>query len=138
MKPAHRAGFSLLEVLVATSILLGCTIVLAELAAIGRQHAGSAEDLAIAQLICQTRLNELLARASPLKPVQDEPLEDRPGWVYSVEIDPLEQPGLAALRVTVSREVPEEQDSSRAKQFTLVRWIRDPYRRGNSDSTPDG
>ena len=36
----HR-GFTLLEVLLATGLLLGCVIVLAELAAIGREHANA-------------------------------------------------------------------------------------------------
>ena len=137
IKPARREGFSLLEVLLATSILLGCLVVLAELASIGRQHATDAQDLTAAQLICQTKLNEILAGASPVRSVQNRVLEDAPGWVYSVEIEPLDQPGLALLRVTVSEESDELQeaaDQRHLKQFALVRWIRDPYRQGTSSA----
>jgi prepilin-type N-terminal cleavage/methylation domain-containing protein len=124
---ALRPGFSLLEVVVATAILLASAILLSELAAVGRQHASSAEDLAAAQRICQSTLNEILAGAAPLAPIDKEPLGNEPGWVYSVEIEPLEtpfaQPGLAVLRVTVTEDV---EPPRRAAQFTLSRWIRDP------------
>ena len=96
MKP-NRAAFSLLEVLLATSLLLACAVVLAELANIGRAHAESADELASAQLACQTKLNEILCGATPAATVEKQPLEDMPGWLLSVEITSLEQPGLAAL-----------------------------------------
>jgi type II secretory pathway component PulJ len=124
MKPASRRGFSLLEVILATSMLLASAIVLAELANVGRRHADTAEDLAAAQRICQTRLNEMLAGIAPVELLRDEPLKERPGWVVSVDLDSVDQPGLAALRVTVREDVPEDR---RANQFTLVRWIRDPF-----------
>ncbi len=57
----RRRGFSLLEVLLATGILIGSSIVLMELATIGMQHAASARDRSHAQLICQTKLNEIVA-----------------------------------------------------------------------------
>ncbi|MCX7427880.1 MAG: hypothetical protein NTW96_19910 [Planctomycetia bacterium] len=128
MKP-NRAAFSLLEVLLATSLLLACAVVLAELANIGRAHAKSADELASAQLACQTKLNEILCGATPAATVEKQPLEDMPGWLLSVEITSLEQPGLAALRVTVAEDVEDldDKDQQRGKAFSLVRWIRDPY-----------
>jgi hypothetical protein len=110
----------------AMGILLGCVIVLTELAAIGRAHATDAEALAKAQLLCQTRLNEMLAGVQPVMPVQNRAMDDEPGWEYSVEIDAAPYPGLTAIRVVVAQDVPE---GHRAKQFALVRWIRDPHGR---------
>jgi len=121
-----RGGFSLLEVLMAMGILLGCVIVLTELAAIGRAHATDAEILAKAQLLCQTRLNEMLAGAQPVMPVQDRTLDEEPGWEYSVKVDSVPYPGLVAVRVVVAQDVPEGQ---RGKRFSLVRWTRDPHGR---------
>jgi prepilin-type N-terminal cleavage/methylation domain-containing protein len=130
-----RKGFSLLEVLLATAILLGCAVVLLELAAIGREHVNSAEELAMAHRICETRINEILAGAEPAKAVENEEMVEQPGWKLSVEVNPVDrQPGLAALRVTVFREADEKH---RGKQYTLVRWIRDPDRDGASSSPSD-
>jgi hypothetical protein len=129
MKPASRGGFSLLEVLMATSILLGSVIVLNQLAEIGRKNAADAQDLSTAQLLCETRLNELLAGHEPIEPIDQEPIMEAPGWVLSVDVSPIESKeaqradALAALRVTVAREALAGKTSN---GFTLVRWIPDP------------
>lgn len=122
-----RAGFSLLEMLIATAILLASLVLLSELAAAGRDHAQSAEGQARAQRICQNKLNEILAGATFLEPATDEPLWDEPGWNYSVALEtldsPLSEPPLAVLRVTVTEQV---EGARRGEQFTLWRLIRDP------------
>ena len=127
----RRAGFSLLEMLLAMSILLACLTVLSELAGIGRRHVGDAQGLSTAELICQTKLNEVLSGATPLESFQKQPVADRPDWLCSVEINPVKQPGVAAVRVTVWYESPSRDELDpelrREHQFTLVRWIRDPY-----------
>ncbi len=151
MKPPHRAGFSLLEVILAISILLGSAIVLAELASVGRHHAESAEELAAAQLAARTRLGEILSGAAPLEAVHGVVLQNPPGWVYSVELappaGPARQLGLLVLRVTVSRDSASGDSASGGtlpadaagrkprKQFTLTRWIRDPNFQGEAAST---
>ena len=78
MKPAPREGFSLLEVLMATSILLGSVIVLNQLAEIGRKNAADAQDLSTAQLLCETRLNELVSGLAQIEPVDEEPIVGAP------------------------------------------------------------
>jgi prepilin-type N-terminal cleavage/methylation domain-containing protein len=122
-----RAGFSLMEMLVATAILLASLGLLSQLAAVGRDHAQSAEGQANAQRICQNTLNEMLAGAAPIEPVTDEPLWDEPGWNYSVAAEtlesPLSEPPLAILRVTVTEQL---EGPRRGEQFTLWRIIRDP------------
>ena len=123
MKPPRRKGFSLLEVMLATGILLGCLVVLSELANIGRIHAARAQDGSTAARICQSKLNEILAGMAPASPVQDEPVEDSPGWLYSVEVEPLLQRGVVALRVTAYQ---DEETTDHPLELSLVRWIRDP------------
>jgi len=128
MTSARRDGFSLLEVLMATSILLGSIIVLNQLAGIGRKNAMAAQDLATAQLLCQTQLNEFLIGTTAADSTDEQPIAGAPGWVYSVDVEPLESTEqlndckLAVLTLTVSRE--SEQDN--ATRYTLVRWIPDP------------
>lgn len=125
MTPA-RDGFSLLEVLLATALLMGSAIVLAELANIGRAHARSAEELAAAQLICQTKLNEMLSGATAVDDIEDQRLAELPGWVLSVDTRSVELPDLVQLRVTVAEADDDDRPRRRRKTFTLVRWIRKP------------
>jgi len=123
MSRKGRHGFSLLEVLLATSILIGSAIVLLELVTIGNKHARSARDLTKSQLICQTKLNEILAGAIPAEAVRPTPIEDDPEWVYWVELSPIQKDGLVALEVNVAHEpVPPKQSA----RFKLVRWIHEP------------
>ncbi len=128
MKALRRGGFSLLEVLLATSILVGCLAVLSELAAIGRQHADDAEKYTEAQAICQTKVNEILAGLARPESVEDEEVEDNPDWLYSIDTESLAQPGLLALRVTLSENVEDRPP----RKFSVVRWIRDPEYRDES------
>ena len=67
--------------ILATGILLGASIVLAELASIGSRQASAARDLAQSQLLCQTRLNEIVAGIEPMVGVQDTPLADAPSEI---------------------------------------------------------
>jgi hypothetical protein len=112
--------------MLATSILLGCLIVLGELAAVGRRHARDAEQLTEAQLLARSRLNEILAGAAPLEsqPAGDD--GELPGWSCKVEVEPLGRFGLSSVTVTVAR-VPAEtlETSARGggKSFSLTRWV---------------
>ena len=132
MRHARRHAFSLLEVLLATGILVGSAAVLMELASIGNQHAASARDLAKSQLICQTKLNEIICGLAPAETVQPTPLEEDPRWVYWVDVQPADQPGLLVLEVGAAHEPLGRKPSAR---FTLLRWIRDEQSH-SGDSLP--
>lgn len=130
-----RAGFSLMEVLLAVGILLACAIVLGDLAGVGRRHATSAEAMSTSQLFCQTKLNEIVSGATPATTVQNQPIAELPGWLYSIEVESLGQFDLARLRVTVWQQPRHNEadaagatSSDRKHQFSLVRWIPDPAR----------
>src|SRR5476651_939912 len=86
MTRGPRHGFSLLEVLLATGIMIGSAIVLMELVSIGSRHASSARDLAKSQLICQTKLNEILAHVTPIETSPPTPCEDDPKWMVWVDL----------------------------------------------------
>ena len=113
---ATRGGFTLLEVLIATAVLLACVIVLTDLAHVGKSHATDAEDLAAAQLICQTRLSEMLAGTKPIRAVSQEHPPSLPGWILSVEVDPLKKSGLVAVRIIV-KEDPSADEFGVVEQF---------------------
>ena len=129
-KQKPREAFSLMEVIFATAILLGSTLVLVQLVGIGREHAWKADDVTRAQVLCQNKLNELLAGIAPLEPAEDEALEEDPDWTYTVQVEPLDLAGLVSVSVAVS-EVPSDSDlAGRTDQsrrgFRLVRWMRQP------------
>lgn len=134
MRSGPRRGFSLLEVLLATAILAGSLVVLSELAAIGRIHASVAAEGAAALRICRNKLSAILAGLEPVAPVRQQPVDEEPGWLYSVEVEPAGRPGLVAICVTVRQ---EEAESGRPVEFSLVRWIRDP-RQETGDRTLGG
>ncbi len=104
MKRRPASGFTLLEVLIATAVLLACTILLSDLAYLGKSHAKDAEDLAAAQLICQTRLNEMLAGAKPIRATSGERPPELPGWILSVQVEPLKKSGLVAVKIIVKED----------------------------------
>ena len=70
----HRQGFSLIEVILATAILLGSVVVLSELAGIGRRQANRAERHTEAQQLCELTLHEMLLGLRPLEAVERAPL----------------------------------------------------------------
>jgi type II secretion system protein I len=128
MSAASRSGFSLLEVLMATSILLGSVIVLGQLAEVGRKNAAAAEDRATAQLLCSTKLQEMLAGITPMESSDEEAFEENPDWMFSSDLTETDHPGLLVLRVTVER---KETDRGKPSRYTLVRWVSDPNGSGN-------
>ncbi len=71
-----RRGISLMEVILATAILLGSVVVLSELAGIGRRQSNRSAELSEAQRLCEWKLNEMLAGIAPIEPVTDAPFED--------------------------------------------------------------
>lgn len=126
---AERAAFSLLEVILALAVMAGAIAVLSELSGIGLQNARIARDSTYAQLLCESKLAELVAGIEPLESQEGTPLgttgddSDEPDWLYSVEVNPTEETGLLEVRVTVYKDLPEAQ---RPVRFSLVRWFIDP------------
>ena len=122
MTSYRRLGFSLMEVIMASAILLGAVIVLTELASLGSRSARRAQSFAESQIFCQTKLNELVSGVSPIEPIERRLLEDSPDWFYSVESKSVPGRGLLKLQVTVWQ---ENKSDKRDSQFSLSRWIAD-------------
>ncbi len=126
-------GFSLLEVIIATGIMATSSVLLLSLLSTGDQHAQRAETRGLALMLCQTKLDALLADPQHLREVKNEPLFGHEGWQYSVNWQPLEVPGLIRIRVSVQQTVagqPFKTPTGASKSFELVRWARIP----NSES----
>ncbi len=114
-----RRGFSLLEVMLATGILLGSVVVLGELARLGSRNVQAACAETEAERLAQSVLSQVIAEGGIPEQAVGQPIENTPGWLYSIEVEPLDRPSLSALRITVAQDLPEEKQPI---QFTLVRW----------------
>ncbi len=128
MNSRDRSGFSLLEILMATTILLGAIVVLGQLAQLGLRNAREASKMTEAQQLCRNKLEAIALRLEPAEGVEDVPLDEAPQWLYSIELEPVEREGMIAVRVTVKEDLPEQ---SRPTTFSLVRWLL------TNDSLPD-
>ncbi len=125
----RRLGLSLLEVMLALAILGGALAVIGELMRLGVRNAESARDLSTAQVFCEAKINEIAAGLLPPQPIGNSPIEeiasqgaDAP-WLYSVEVQQIDQQGLISVRVTVTQDPSVE---LRPVNFSLVRWMIDP------------
>ena len=124
-RPARRAGFSLLEVILALAVLGGAVAMLGEAARLALKNAEFTRDMAQAQLLCEGKLSEIVAGITPAEPIRRATFgtatdSGEPAWLYSIETASLEEEGLLSVRVTVSRDLPE---AKRPVRFSLVRWI---------------
>jgi len=123
----RRRGMSLLEVMLASTILVGSVMVLSRMAFLARRHAEGAEDRTGAQICCQNIMEEILAGARPLQDVSPE-LLDGGTWMYTVEVESTETGDLKRVVVTVDRAGEEEEGTLPSEDeiggYRLVRWVR--------------
>jgi prepilin-type N-terminal cleavage/methylation domain-containing protein len=131
-----RHGFSLLEVIIATAILVASSMVLLRLLSVGRQHQVRGETRTIAQIVCQTLVDQWVIDSALRRTTDMEPVPDRPDWTFSAEVEPTEITGLVRVRIRVYP--PETSETSNSESFAsvtsaepraayqLVRWMRSP------------
>lgn len=133
-----RAGFSLMEVILALTILAGAIAVLGEASRQSLRNAEAARDLARAQLLCESKLTEIACGLTPAQSVDNTPFDpamtasidpSEPAWLYSIEANPAEEEGLLSVRVTVTRDLPA---ARHPVAVSIVRWLPDP------NATPAG
>jgi prepilin-type N-terminal cleavage/methylation domain-containing protein len=141
-----RRGFTLLEVMLALAILVGALAVLGELGRTGTRCAKISRDLTRAELLCESIMNEITAGiitpdtvqgATVVDPVQgttdnQTASDDDAPWVYSIDLQTIDQDGLMAVTVTVSQDLPAAQHPV---GFSLTRWIPDPDIEASDTST---
>ena len=125
-------GLSLLEVILAIAVLGGCMAVIGELVRMGVRNAEEARELTKAQLLCESKLEEVAAGVMPLESAANAAFELDPDWSYTIETGSLDQQGLVQVRVTVQQ---VESDRLYPLTFTLTRWILDPSLASGETST---
>jgi type II secretory pathway pseudopilin PulG len=83
----NRRAFSLIEVIIATAILMGSAVVLARLAGMGRDQSQKARLYSEAQQLCEQTLNELLLGMRPMELVESMPLIPLPAPIEETADD---------------------------------------------------
>jgi len=123
-RPRRRArrGLSILETMLALAILGGTLAALGELVRTGTRAAKGAEEITIAQLLCENLINETVVGLRPLNSGSGR-FPDYPEWVYRVDVQPVdEQGGLLAVVATVAH----QDGTPQPYEFRLIRWTIDP------------
>ena len=122
-----RSAFSLLEVLLALAILGTSLAAIGGFIRMGSRGAVESRELTTAQLLCEAKLAEITAGILPAEAGGPWPfdLAEQAGWEYYVDLQPLPQPGLMSMTVTVVQKLPVGA-TQRPLSFALVRWIQDP------------
>lgn len=125
----NRRGFSLLEILLALAILGGALGVLSQIVITGGTSGRSAQELAMARMLCQSKLAELLVSnvqptAVPSTPLTSPDSASDTVFNYAVEIAPAPLEGMLAIRVSVQAE--DADGGAPLATYSLVRWIIDP------------
>lgn len=117
----NRAGLSLLEVVFAITILGTALAAIGHLVQLGMKAGGAARVQSYSQILADAKMAEIACGALPLESNAATPIDDAPGWVYAVEVEPAEQVGLLVVKVSVSQSTRD-----RPIQFSVVRFLPDP------------
>ena len=138
--PASRQGFSLLEVILATAILSASSVMLLGLLSTGERHARQAERRVLGQMLCQSKLDEVLALPALRQNIDREPITGYPEWVCSLKETPTRLPNLSRLHVSVmwvdpARDMKLDDARNKRPTFELVRLLRLP---ASTKSVPTG
>ncbi len=118
----NRHGLSLLEVILATAILLAATVTLARLAFVTTQHAQRAEDRSTAIEIAEFQMQQLLLGQLPLQTTAPGPVLEEVAtlgtdsavshpwdqWQYAIQVQATQLPQVYRVQVDVFRLPPAE------------------------------
>ena len=132
MTNQKRSAFSLLEMVLALSILGASLAILAQIASTGTSAAREARALSTARVICQGKLNELLLNVeagqtpTPVVTAETESFASTSTetYAYSIEISPGAMDGLLSARVTVQAFGGD--GTLPLATYALDRWLIDP------------
>lgn len=122
--PQTRTGYSLLEVILATAILAGSSLMLATLISNGANLGSRAQDRCEALLVAQTLIDETLALRHGEVFQEEEAFSDTSRWSYRLSTESREMTGVIIITAEVFP-MDEEgglPDSSDDPVIRLVRW----------------
>jgi len=120
-----KAGFTLLEIILALAILAGSIAALGEIMRLAEQNAGHARDEATAELLASSLMDEILSGVRPLQIATKQPFEypmESP-WVYSVVTETTNFTELMRVGVRVELNIDGRLDPP---HYEVYRWVMNP------------
>lgn len=98
---SRNRGLSLLEVILALAILGVSMAAISQLFFLGSRSATQATLRNEANILADTKMAELTAGIIEPQTSGQTAIPESPGWVYSVQVEDAEQPGLLVATMTV-------------------------------------
>ncbi|MGL4593960.1 MAG: type IV pilus modification PilV family protein [Thermoguttaceae bacterium] len=130
-----RAGYTLLEIMLATTILVMGLVVIFHTTDLARKKSIAASDLANVQLACQTHLNEILASRAPIRPSPPKSVDGVYNWFFWTELKASPQQNLCVLLITAQK-MSSNGTTPIGSPFFILRWI--PLSRAELPKSPTG
>jgi general secretion pathway protein I len=124
---ARNHGFSLMEIIIALTILGLSLAAIGNLVMTGARSAERAQIETTAQFLCESKLGEIKSGAQPAEsigPIPFEQYEAPSGWQYTVMSQPVDDTGTLLNIVVMVEQVTT--DGSDPIRFQLVTWMIDP------------
>ena len=124
-----RNGLSLLEVVLALSILAFATAYIAASMQLATQNALTAQRLTRAELVAESIMNQVIAGVIPAQPVTWTTYYSALGnseWRYQLQNVPAEVEGMIGLQVAVQKIDPNSGGVQPGYDLYINRWIIDP------------
>ena len=122
-----RRGLSLLEVVLALSILAVAAALLAQITKQATDNGLMAKKLATAQMLCESMMSEVLTGAIPLTSSSWTEITDsgrKGNWYYQIQTVTAQRPNMIGVRLSVT-DAPEA-TTYNPELFFIVRWMIDP------------
>lgn len=122
-----RTGLSLLEVVLALSILAVSAALLAQITRMATDNGLMAKRLATAQMLCESKMSEVLAGAIPLTASGWTEITDsgrKQSWYYQIQTEAAARPNMIGVRLSVTDQ--PNATTSNPELFYIVRWMIDP------------
>jgi len=126
-KPIRKRGLSLLEVMLALSILGVSTAILSQILQIGSDNGLRARRITQAQMLCESKMNEILLSSATTQNVSWTPMTIGVAdaeWYYQLQNISAEQKHLIGVVVSISDAQGIRQNNPPLAR--LVQWIVDP------------
>lgn len=124
---SKRDGLSLLEVVLSLAILAMSVALLSQITKQATDNGMMAQRLAIAQMLCESKMSEVLVGAIPVQGNTWSPITDagvRGNWYYQIETVTAERKDMVGVRLSVTDQ--PNTTTENPELFFIVRWMIDP------------
>lgn len=119
----QRHGLSLLEVILSMAILGISMTAIGALVSNGYRAALETRLRSDGNLLCETKMSEVVAGIIELESTNGVPIEENQEWEYSIQVEPSDQLGLLFVRVSVMQ---TDDASINPIEISFVRFLPDP------------